>query len=109
MMVFYEITAKIQNLEELLKEADGPDRVSREFASGFGAPAKKVFEESDRQCCVFLKTIKERTKAAVFGAIAPNRAAAVATSTSSYMALGPHRRVATVCYTWCWQPTVSSP
>ena len=42
-MVFYEITAKILNLSELLEETAGPGRMDHDFAAGFDAPAKKVF------------------------------------------------------------------
>ena len=42
-MVFYEITAKLLNLSELLEEAAEPGKLGHEFAAGFDAPAKKVF------------------------------------------------------------------
>ncbi len=79
-MVFYEITAEIRNLAELQEERREPERKSSYRASGydFDAPAKKVFEESGRQCCVFLRSIKESKASAVLGAIAPNRAEAEA-------------------------------
>ena len=77
-MVFYEITAIVENLEELLGDHKELERNRRIRGSeyDFDAQAKKVFEESDRKCCVFLKSIKENKSTALFGAIAPNGAAA---------------------------------
>ena len=71
-MVFYEITAKVLNLSELLEEVKEPDRMGHVFASNFDAPATMVFELNAHQCCVFLKSIKKRTATAVLGAIAPD-------------------------------------
>lgn len=75
-MVFYLISAVIENLEELLEENAEPDRRDGICTSNFDAPAKKALEESGHRCCVFLKTIRKRTATAVLGAIAPDHAAA---------------------------------
>ena len=73
-MVFYEITAKILNLAELMNDAESEDRKSGVCNSSFQLPATKVYSESKRKCCIFIQKILKSTASIVLGAYAPTKA-----------------------------------